>query len=101
MQRAYTSILDDETISMLNTLARSKFGKDRKTSNFLRDLIAMLYSGCVIVTESGNVHTLSKGSSQPERVVRQEQEVSKLFIGVTLDGEIELANLTAKYKEKG
>lgn len=99
MQRAYTSILDDETIDKLNALSRTKFGKDRKTSNFLRDMIAMLYDGCIIVTESGSIDLISGKDSRHESVIRQDKEISHAFIGVKLGKEMELTNFAVKYKE--
>ena len=100
MQKAYTSILDEDTIVKLNALARARFGKDRKTSNFLRDMIAMLYDGCVIITETGNVYTMSGKGSQSESIVQKEQQITHLFVGVKLGDKMELTNFTTKYKEK-
>lgn len=100
MQRAYTSILDDETIEKLNTLAKVKFGKDRKTSNFLRDVIAMLYDGCIVITESGTVDAISGKDERYESVIQQEKEISHVFVGAKLGERMELTNFAVKYKER-
>ena len=100
MQRAYTSILDDETIGKLNVLAKVKFGKDRKTSNFLRDMIAMLYDGCIMIAESGNVDVISGKNNQYENIVLQEKGIAHILIGVKLGNKMELTDFAAKYKEK-
>lgn len=100
MQRAYTSILDDETIGKLNVLAKVKFGKDRKTSNFLRDMIAMLYDGCIMIAESGNVDVISGKNNQYENIVLQEKGIAHILIGVKLGHKMELTDFAVKYREK-
>lgn len=100
MQRAYTSILDDETIEKLNALAKVKFGKDRKTSHFLRDIIAMLYDGCVLITESGSVDVISGKNNQYENIILQEKGIAHVLIGAKLGDKMELTDFAAKYREQ-
>ena len=98
MQKVYSSVLDDDTIKKLNALSKAKFGKDRKVSNFLRDMVSLLYDGCVLISKSGSVTVVAGDPEEYEHIVKQEQSVSNVCVDVAFGDGIHIENFIVKYK---